>query len=153
MAVASAECFRCLNSSPSYHLPTTKGFVEQRNHIILNIFFRPFILCLVIHLPRSYTQIHWLLISHIARRWTIDTKNPAISNGSWTSLDSLGLCLGGGGGSRTRVRKYSTAVSTHVGFALLLLLRTPKARIDQLLSRLFSPRPLREERERAILPE
>ena len=54
----------------------------------------------------------------IARHWTNVKKKPAISNGFWTSLDYLGLSLGGGGGSRTRVRKSSTALSTHVSSAL-----------------------------------
>ena len=42
--------------------------------------------------------------------------------------------IGGGGGSRTRVRKYSTAVSTRVAFDLDSRLKTPKGRIDQVLS-------------------
>jgi len=46
----------------------------------------------------------------------------------------LSFVNGGGGGSRTRVRKYSTAVSTYVSFDLNSPLKTPKGRIDQGLS-------------------
>jgi hypothetical protein len=37
----------------------------------------------------------------IARRWTKSKKKPAISNGFCSSLDFLGLCLGGDEGDRT----------------------------------------------------
>jgi|GEM_PF-3337748 len=46
----------------------------------------------------------------------------------------LSFLNGGGGGSRTRVRKYSTAVSTCVSSDLISRLKTPKGRIDQALS-------------------
>ena len=42
--------------------------------------------------------------------------------------------LGGGGGSRTRVRKYSTAASTYIAFALASHLKSSKGRISQALS-------------------
>jgi len=41
---------------------------------------------------------------------------------------------GGGGGSRTRVRKYSTVVSTYVASDLNSHRRAPKGRIDPTLS-------------------
>jgi hypothetical protein len=47
----------------------------------------------------------------IARYWTNGKKKPAISNGFWTSSDCLGLCLGGGGGSRTRVPAFIYLIS------------------------------------------
>ena len=50
---------------------------------------------------KSYTQTHRILLNPIARLWTNDNKKPAISNGFFTSLDFLGLCLGGDEGDRT----------------------------------------------------
>ena len=37
----------------------------------------------------------------VARQYTNGNKKPAISNGFFTSLDFLGLCLGGDEGDRT----------------------------------------------------
>ena len=42
-----------------------------------------------------------MLINFITRLWTNGNKKPAISNGFFTSLDFLGLCLGGDEGDRT----------------------------------------------------
>jgi len=70
-------------------------------------------------------------MNHIAQHRTNGNTKPAISNGFCTSLDCIGLCSGGGGGSRTRVRKSSTVASTYVAFDLNLPLKTPKGRINQ----------------------
>ena len=46
------------------------------------------------------------------------TKNPLFLTGLWSLLDFAGLASGGGGGSRTRVRKPSAGASTCVAFVL-----------------------------------
>ena len=58
-------------------------------------------------------------------------KKPAIFSGFCTSLGYLGGDFGGGGGNRTPVRKYSTAGSTYVAFALLLPPAPPKGRMNR----------------------
>jgi hypothetical protein len=40
-------------------------------------------------------------MNHVARHWTNGKKKPAISSGFCSSLDSVGLCLGGDEGDRT----------------------------------------------------
>jgi hypothetical protein len=47
------------------------------------------------------THNNRILINLITRLWTNDNKKPAISNGFSTSLDFIGLCLGGDEGDRT----------------------------------------------------
>jgi hypothetical protein len=79
-------------------------------------------------------QKYRILINPIAHHWINGKKKPAISSGFCTSLDFVGLRSGGGGGSRTRVRKYSTAASTYIAFVLVSRLKSPKGKIPQALS-------------------
>lgn len=63
--------------------------------------------------------------------WIMKKKKPANSGGFYASLDCLGSCIGGGGGNRTPVRKYSTAGSSCGASDFLSPALPPKGRMER----------------------
>ena len=81
------------------------------------------------------------------------TRRFLITKGGGYDQDCIGLSLGGGGGSRTRVRKSSTAVSTYVSSDLNSRRETPGGGIGPSLSCKISPFPPPGKEGPAILSE